>query len=971
MRLERLANAKLSEATFGGGHVEKDASKVINASTVLVVSQVMVDKVKLLKDALGGTLRVIEVRPKGNPCTLVWSAVVALTDREGRLAFRGIKGSVLQQACNIGLKDLAFHSNDLEATLVYARGNAPAHIDQEPPKSSAEQALLDEWAAEVMAKHFDALVSPLSEGGFGVDKESVSRSGYFVPAPGKRQAPVSTTPTRLSDFLTRRSAGLPTVPRTGGSTPMPRARSPDDGAGVGIGRGYEPYVDGSPPGSAKSSGSNLTVATEAQVVGMMNLGLGRKTARALVAVGVVDDSSLRCNTFEVILAGLEGYLRSKGKEELSLIEKNALSAAMQKRASPRLSEEAVASAAETARLTEEQAVAERAARKAAKAAATAAAAAAAAPVPVVELDAEESQTPPPHGSMERRSVVHILNAMRVGVPTGATDAELRALLESTLETCLDDDLTCIAIGCTKPRFREGNVVHEFCGMTCAIKHGAKVLAKEGEKAPSAAPGVDLPTPGLGAERVPPPPTPPTDAVRGPTAEGCPISDERFLLASARGAQIRAAIVMVGAATEAASAVALFSEVPDAELDSVCVSVAGMLKMPAQSTARQDWSPHAVVPMLVCALQTALDRSGSSLADGLAKFSGMPGAMRAVAVVNTLPKANEDSGYAGRERGAAAASTSMDGVVRAAEAIAISKEGRAEAQRLYKLTDKPDSGDLIRAGSRAMETNGKYGADIALILHQENLDRTPSGASGAAAQVLTHLRVVRTCLLAARARRFEPWSLLSTTKVEELVKAAMTGNMTVALITGAAAAEKPEAKLACLAKAWPMVCELVRESSPRDPSVVSAFLLMAKEGFDPMVNVPGNALRVVFTDVFEEMRKRADDYRQGVAPVMQTWAVVRERSSELASRQLAVRGPMSDGASPPWTETQQSKKQKAAAAAAAAKEAAAKEAEKPPKAAALSKKAAAAAEKAEAAAAEKTAGTGGGGEPPTTEAAPKK
>ena len=252
-------------------------------------------------------------------------------DREDRLAFRGIKGSVLQQACKIGLSDLAFHSDDLEATLVYARENSPAHIDQEPPKASAEQALLDDWAVVVMAKHFETLVMDEADGGFGIDKESVSRSGYFVPAPGRKQAPVSTTPNRLSDFLNRRSAGLPSVPRTGGSTPLPRARSPDDGAGVGIDRGYEPYKAVSPAGSAKSSGSNLTVATEAQVVGMMNIGLGRKTARALVAVGVVDESSLRSNTFDVIAAGLDGYLRSRGKEELSLIERNSLSSAMQKR----------------------------------------------------------------------------------------------------------------------------------------------------------------------------------------------------------------------------------------------------------------------------------------------------------------------------------------------------------------------------------------------------------------------------------------------------------------------------------------------------------------------------------------------------------------------------------------------------------------------------------------------------------------
>jgi hypothetical protein len=68
----------------------------------------------------------------------------------------------------------------------------------------------------------------------------------------------------------------------------------------------------------------------------MNLGLAKRTAKALVSVGIANEAVLKSNSFEVVIAGVNGFFAEKGRPAATLIESNALSAAMSQKRSPRL-----------------------------------------------------------------------------------------------------------------------------------------------------------------------------------------------------------------------------------------------------------------------------------------------------------------------------------------------------------------------------------------------------------------------------------------------------------------------------------------------------------------------------------------------------------------------------------------------------------------------------------------------------------
>ena len=130
-------------------------------------------------------------------------------------------------------------------------------------------------------------------------------------------------------MLRRRPAGTPVGAGGRPSAPRPSAASPEY---VAFGGGAQPP---SRAGSLGSEDSLVSAATEAQRVGLMNLGLAKRTAKALVSVGIANEAVLKSNSFEVVIAGVNGFFAEKGRPAATLIESNALSAAMSQKRSPR------------------------------------------------------------------------------------------------------------------------------------------------------------------------------------------------------------------------------------------------------------------------------------------------------------------------------------------------------------------------------------------------------------------------------------------------------------------------------------------------------------------------------------------------------------------------------------------------------------------------------------------------------------
>jgi hypothetical protein len=202
-----------------------------------------------------------------------------------------------------------------------------------------------------------------------------------------------------------------------------------------------------------------------------------------------------------------------------------------------------------------------------------------------------------------------------------------------------------------------------------------------------------------------------------------------------------------------------------------------------------------------------------------------------------------------------------------------------------------------------------------MLHQESLDKAPSGASASAQTLFQSLRQIRRSVLAARARWIRPY-LPEKVKAtaEELVKGVSVGKVSTQLLTGGKAGDAPVETIRGLMAVWPAFCALVEEVSPRDATATHALLMMAKEAFDSAAKNPAAALKMVMRDVFEELEKRSAQYLAGVEQTMPTWEAIREAVMSKSQRDFMLSGTF---AAPAWKSPKADPQAVAAAAAAAA------------------------------------------------------
>ena len=222
-----------------------------------------------------------------------------------------------------------------------------------------------------------------------------------------------------------------------------------------------------------------------------------------------------------------------------------------------------------------------------------------------------------------------------------------------------------------------------------------------------------------------------------------------------------------------------------------------------------------------------------------------------------------------------------------------------------------TGSQLRVAARNLE---QASPDVAIILHQEQLDRVPT--SGAAQPMPAVARVwgmfyeLRPCLAAARARAYKR-HVPTAVEAAGLTAAVVQGKLTMKLLCGSATTD-PGAQLRALARVWPCLMEMVREFHPRDESSAEALLCMAHEAFDIGAAAPARAVPVVVTAVIEEMARRFEVYLRGNGEAP-TWTAVREAAATESARVAAITGVLADTG---HRETQAERKARLAAAAAA-------------------------------------------------------
>ena len=191
----------------------------------------------------------------------------------------------------------------------------------------------------------------------------------------------------------------------------------------------------------------------------------------------------------------------------------------------------------------------------------------------------------------------------------------------------------------------------------------------------------------------------------------------------------------------------------------------------------------------------------------------------------------------------------------------------------------------------LELDTAFGADLALLLHQEKLSDRPSGAHGPLSRtqhVYTLLHDIRPRLKQARVAHYE--SMLDDVDVPALVDAAQCGKITVGIVCGAARLSTEETCLA-LMRAWTIVTDIICEVTPRDVTSRAAMCQMNRLAFRGKPAESANGVRVFLSAVLERYSNRYAAYLSGVESSPSTWAeareYVREQHNDLASARAGV------------------------------------------------------------------------------------
>jgi hypothetical protein len=196
---------------------------------------------------------------------------------------------------------------------------------------------------------------------------------------------------------------------------------------------------------------------------------------------------------------------------------------------------------------------------------------------------------------------------------------------------------------------------------------------------------------------------------------------------------------------------------------------------------------------------------------------------------------------------------------------------------------------------AAAQQGEFGAEIALILHQESL-ATPKGTMApSASKMWNSLLVVaqrQRDALVSFFRRLTPFGV----DIKLLVTAIVCGKLTVADMVPPAVAKAGKASEVreAVMRAWPLVMQIMLEVYPRDDTAQYVLLKLALDVF-AREHVASDPVETLLKPVLEEMRSTSALWRlDGGAE--HSWQVTIDNSMADALQSMALRSSLA-GAAP--------------------------------------------------------------------------
>ena len=315
-----------------------------------------------------------------------------------------------------------------------------------------------------------------------------------------------------------------------------------------------------------------------------------------------------------------------------------------------------------------------------------------------------------------------------------------------------------------------------------------------------------------------------------------------------------------------------------------------------------WAPWAVVPITGTVYNISFENMVQTASQVIGRARGAGGGDAKVAVMVALSQVATSGGHAraGARTGGNPGSAGTNEQVRAA-AERLGASGRGSALAAINALDLLSNAAAhdetrqaeLRAAVRELETSDQWGADVSMMLHQENLGNAPTGAGSVSAPAMRVWRImsaVRPRLLQARTRYFGKVCPHGV-DAGAVITAINTGKLTVALLAGlkpgAAKTATTESEIRNgVLRAWPVMVAIVRDILPRDASAEYNLLLMAKDASDAARAMADPMSSV--TPVFEEMSERYTDYlTAGAAESQATWEKVKTDTTAMALQSAAM------------------------------------------------------------------------------------
>jgi hypothetical protein len=363
-------------------------------------------------------------------------------------------------------------------------------------------------------------------------------------------------------------------------------------------------------------------------------------------------------------------------------------------------------------------------------------------------------------------------------------------------------------------------------------------------------------------------------------------------------------------------------VHDRDLREVLTNIALTFAETTQLVQNPNWMPEAVLPAIKVAITSASQATEVSLTEQLLRHGTVEQtSAKRIHVFMALTEmagaltASRTMGSRSGGRGASTSDTRVNAAVLLAAEKLDAQAGSTvdELQRLAQAsgTRVEQNGPELRAAVAAAQ-QGEFGAEIALIIHQESL-ATPKGTMAPSANKMWNSLLVvaqrQRDALVSYFRRLTPLGV----DIKLLVTAIVCGKLTVADMVPPAvtkAGKAPEVREAVM-RAWPLVMQIMLEVHPRDVTAQYVLLKLALDVF-AREHVASNPVETLLKPVLEEMRTTSALYLMD-GGAEHSWQETMDNSMADALQSMALRGSLA-GAAQAASGQQQSQPQPQARAA---------------------------------------------------------